>query len=92
MQLSFFNFNLGIFTIVKHHELLGHVALYKYSTLLLLLLLLLLFAEQSFLSRYPTLPLRRPSFSIPGPVAVQSIPHSFSCRRERQSVEKVFVN
>ena len=90
MQLSLFNFNLGIFTIVKHHELLGHVALYKYSTLLLLLLLL--FPEQPFLSRYPTLPLRRPSCSIPGPVAVQSIPHSFSCRRERQSVEKVCVN
>lgn len=88
MQLSFFNFNLGIFTIVKHHELLGHVALYKYSTLLLLLL----FPKQPFLSRYPTLPLRRPSCSIPKPVAVQCIPHSFSCRHERQSVEKVCVN
>ena len=36
VTVIFFNFNLGVFTIIKRHELLGHVAL---NTLLFIIYL-----------------------------------------------------
>jgi len=39
---KFFEFNLGICTVVKRHQMLGHVALYKYSIIIIIIVIIII--------------------------------------------------
>ena len=48
------NFNLGICTVVKRHQMLGHIALYKYVIVIIIdiIIKVCLFRGQKELSRF----------------------------------------